>query len=96
MRLIVLIFYLVLIILGVSFAALNASEATVNLYLTTFHLPVSLLITIVLGIGVLIGFLLFFGRYWRLKRNYKKLKHEMAMTEEEIKNLRSIPLKDQH
>nr|WP_231861891.1 LapA family protein [Legionella hackeliae] len=91
-----MIFYLLLILLGVSFAALNASSVQVNFYFTKLAMPISVLMTIMLGIGLLLGFLLFLYRYWRLKVEYVRLKNQFKMTEKEIKNLRSIPLQDQH
>lgn len=96
MRLFMLLFYLILIILAVSFAALNASDVQVNLYLIKLTMPVSVLMTIVFGIGVFIGCILFIARYWRLKAECRKLRNQLSMTEKEIKNLRSIPLQNQH
>ena len=96
MRLLMLLIYLVLILLGVSFAALNASPVAVNLYFRTINMPISVLMTIMLGIGLLVGFLLFLYRYWRLKVDYLKLRNQLKLTEKEIKNLRAIPLKNQH
>lgn len=91
-----LIIYIVLIVLGVSFAALNAASVQVNLYVKTVSMPISVLMTIMLGIGILIGSLLFINRYWRLKIECFKMKNQLKLTEKEIKNLRSIPLQDQH
>lgn len=96
MRLLMLLFYILLIILGVSFAALNASSVEVNFYLKTISMPISVLMTIMLGVGVFIGFILFIGRYWRLKIECRKISNQLKLTEKEIKNLRSIPLQDQH
>jgi len=96
MRLLMLLFYLILIIIGVSFAALNATAVKINLYIIQFSIPISVLIIIVFGVGIIIGFLLFLCRYLRLKHEYKKVKKQLELTEKEIKNLRSIPLKDQH
>jgi putative membrane protein len=96
MRLFMIIFYLCLILFGVTFAALNASSVEVNFYFTKLTMPISVLMTITLGIGVLLGFLLFLYRYWRLKVEYSRLKSQFRLTEKEIKNLRSIPLQDQH
>ncbi|CEG56790.1 lipopolysaccharide assembly protein LapA domain-containing protein [Legionella fallonii] len=96
MRLLMLVIYIVLIIIGVSFAALNASSVDVNFYFKTVSMPISVLMTIMLGVGILIGFLLFISRYWRLKIEYRKIKNQLRLTEKEIKNLRSIPLQDQH
>lgn len=96
MRILMIIFYLVLILLGVSFAVLNADAVHVNFYITTVNMPVSLLMTLTLGVGVLIGAFLFLSKYWRLKMEHHKIKRQLQLTEKEIKNLRSIPLKDQH
>lgn len=96
MRLFMMVFYLVLVLLGVSFAALNASSVQVNFYFTKLTMPISVLMTVMLGIGLLLGFLMFLYRYWRLKVDYLKLKNQFKLTEKEIKNLRSIPLQDQH
>ena len=96
MRILLLVFYILLIIIGVSFAALNASSVEVNLYFNTVSMPISVLMTIMLGLGILIGFLLFLTRYWRVKIDCRKMKNQLRLTEKEIKNLRSIPLQDQH
>ncbi|HAT8178480.1 TPA: DUF1049 domain-containing protein [Legionella pneumophila] len=96
MRILMLVTYLLLIIIGVSFAALNASSVQVNFYFKTVSMPISVLMTIMLGVGVFIGFILFITRYWRLKIEYRKMKNQLKLTEKEIKNLRSIPLQDQH
>lgn len=96
MRIFMTIFYLLLILIGVSFAALNAASVQINLYFTTLTLPISVLMTIMLGIGILLGFLIFIYRYFRLKADYRSVKNQLKLTEKEIKNLRSIPLQDQH
>lgn len=96
MRILMLVIYILLIVIGVSFAALNATSVDVNFYFETVSMPISVLMTIMLGIGVLIGFVLFIARYWRLKTECHKLKNQLKLTEKEIKNLRAIPLQDQH
>ncbi len=96
MRIVMTILYLVLILVGVSFAALNASYVQVNFYFSTLKMPVSVLMTMMLGVGLLLGFLLFLWRYLRLKSEHRKIKNQLRLTEKEIKNLRAIPLQDQH
>lgn len=96
MRIFMIIFYLCLIILGVSFAALNASLVQLNLYVTTWALPVSVLMIGMLGLGMMIGALFGVARYWRLKSECHKIKNQLRLTEKEIKNLRAIPLHNQH
>lgn len=95
MRIVMLVIYILLVIIGVSFAALNAASVEVNFYFKMVSMPISVLITIMLGIGILIGFILFIGRYCRLKAECYRIKNQLKLTEKEIKNLRSIPLQDQ-
>ena len=96
MRLLTLLFTLVLLLLGISFAALNAEPVTVNFYVATISIPISLMIVIALGIGMLIGFLLIFFSYLKLKNENRKLKNRKKVTEKEVENLRAIPLKNEH
>lgn len=96
MRIVMIFIYLILIVLGISFAALNASIVQINLYFSTLSMPISVLIITILCFGTLLGFSLFLGRYWRLKAEHRKIKNQLKITEKEIKNLRAIPLQDQH
>lgn len=96
MKIITTFFYLVLILIGVSFAALNAASVQVNFYFTTIKMPISVVMTLALGVGILLGFFLFLYRYWRLKSEHRKIKNQLRLTEKEIKNLRAIPLRNEH
>ncbi len=95
MRVIVIFFYLLLIFLGVSFAALNATKVAVNFYFTTLNLPISVFAIMMLGIGIIIGLVLSIFKYWRLKIVNSKIKKQLKLTEREIKNLRTIPIRNQ-
>lgn len=94
MRIVMTIFYVLLILIGVGFAGLNASSVQINVYFTILTMPVSVLIILTLGMGVLLGVILFLTRYWRLKAEHRKLKNQLKLTEKEIRNLRAIPLQD--
>ena len=77
MRIIVVLLYLLLILIGISFAALNATTVAVNFYFKTVNMPVSVLAVIMLGVGILIGFILFILKYWRLKIVNSKIKNQL-------------------
>lgn len=96
MRIIRIFLYILLLLVGISFAALNAGSVKVNLYVTTLTLPISVLMVIMLGLGLLIGFVCFLARYWQMKLEILKIHNQLKITEKEIKNLRDIPLKNQH
>jgi len=95
MRVMMTVFYLTLILIGVSFAALNATSVPVNLYFTTLNMPISILMTVMVGLGISIGFILFLCKYLCLKGEHRKLKNQLKLTEREIKNLRTIPLRNE-
>ena len=96
MRIVMTLFYLVLILAGVSFAALNASSVVVNFYFTTISMPVSILMMLTFGVGIFAGFSIFIFRYCRLKSEVRRLKNQLKLTQQEIKNLRTIPVTDNY
>ncbi len=96
MRLIMMMFYILITLFGVAFAALNAGSVQLNLYFKTYTMPISILMLATLALGVMLGFFVFLMRYCSLKVLHRRLKHQLELTEREIKNLRAIPLKDQH
>lgn len=96
MRMIMTILYLLLILIGVSFAVLNATSVVVNFYFSTITIPVSVLMILTLGIGLMTGFMTASFRYWRLKSECRRLKNQLKLTEQEIKNLRTIPVTDNY
>lgn len=92
MKIITGLLLVVIVVFGVSFALLNAQPVVVNLYVFKHELPLSLLLAFTLGVGVLIGFLTLGGPYLQLKRAHHHMKRRALSTEEELKNLRRLPL----
>lgn len=88
--------FLILLLLAVAgsvVAYLNAAEVTFNYYFSTFSLPLAALLFLVLTAGALAGVTLSFGMVARSKREKKKLRQRLKVCEQEIKNLRDIPIK---
>lgn len=96
MRIVMMIFYVCLILLGVSFSVLNAKLVELDLYFKTLAMPMSLLLVTIFAFGVLWGLSFFVFKYLRLKFTLSQLKAQLALSEKEVKNLRSIPIQDQH
>ncbi len=96
MRVMIGVLYLFVLVVGVAFAVLNATPIQINFYIVTLTMPVSLLVASVLAIGIMIGYSLHAWRYWRLRSETRRLKNQLKVSEKEIKNLRAIPLRDQH
>lgn len=94
MRYLTIIFYSTIILLGIGFSILNAHVVQINFYLTTVQIPVSVLVVLLVGCGMILGFILSLGRYFRLNTKNRSLQNQLLLTEKEIKNLRAIPLQD--
>jgi len=94
MRIFTYIILLALILLGVSFAGLNAELVMINYYIGTNKLPLSLLLIMALAAGGLLGLLVSLIIYVRLKSSNLRLRQRLHLAEEEVANLRAMPLKD--
>lgn len=96
MRCITYVFLIVLFILGLIFAGLNADLVTVNYYWGTERLPLSLLAILSFVLGGLLGLLTALITYVKLKYVNRRLRHRLILVEKELSNLRALPFKDQH
>ncbi len=96
MRCITYVFLIVLFILGLIFAGLNADLVTVNYYWGTERLPLSLLAILSFVLGGLLGLLTALIAYIKLKYVNRRLRHRLILVEKELSNLRALPFKDQH
>ncbi len=96
MRIFLLFFYLLLIVFSLAFAALNSTLVTVSLYWMTAQLPLAFVMIVCIGLVLILGALLFMGKYWMLRFRLNKVKHQVTILEQEIKNLRTIPITDPH
>ncbi len=94
MRVIFFLIMLVFIALISSFALLNAQMMTVDLFVTSYRLPLSVLLLIAFGLGLFLGYLTTVLKLLKLKRQCWQLKREQHSKDKEIKELRTIPFKE--
>jgi putative membrane protein len=94
MRLIKLFLLMVIVMLGAVFAVLNAEPVQFNYYFGTIELPLSLVLTLVLGAGALLGVLACMGLMFGMKRENLQLRRKSHLASQEVNNLRALPLKD--
>lgn len=90
----VLMFFVLL--LGLTFACLNAESVDINYYFGVTHLPLSLLVGISFAAGGLLGLFAGFITYLKQKRQQYRLSNRIKTVEKELENLRSIPLQDNY
>ena len=93
MRFISGVIFIVILFLGATFAVLNSQLVSINYYLGTNKLPLSLLVVIVLGAGALIGWLTGLFLWLKLKGENLRLSHRLKAAEKELTELRTLPLK---
>ncbi len=95
-RLLFLIIILLLVLFGLSFASLNPEPVALRYYFGSLELPLSLLLSLVLAFGALLGMLVSLSLWLREKRRCAHLQRRVRLNEKEIRNLREIPIKDSH
>lgn len=95
MRFVKLLGIVLIIAIGLVFATLNANSVSVNLAYTEFRAPLALVVLVGFGLGMLCATLSFFARICTYKFKLYRLQNQLQVTQQEIKNLREIPLKDE-
>lgn len=93
-RLIGLVFILLVIGFGLSFALLNAGLVTLDYYLGTAELPLSLALTLALIVGAILGLAVATAVLIRDKREAARLRRRLGQMEKELSELRKLPLRD--
>lgn len=95
-RIIFLVVFLFVAIVGLSFALMNAETVTLNYYFGAVTAPLSIVVVVSVALGALLGVTASVGVVLGLKREIMRLRHSLKATEKEVANLRSLPLKDSH
>ena len=88
-----LLLLLIFMVIGASFAIVNDTPVTVDLFFTTPQLPLSLLVLLALGLGMLLGGLTGVLYSMRVRRENTELRRKARLVNEEVRNLRTMPVK---
>ncbi len=84
----------VVFLIGVSFAVANAHRVEFNYFVGTTDWALSVMLVMAVLVGVVLGALVTFVPVIRLKTQLRSLRKSEAVAREEIRNLRTMPLKD--
>lgn len=93
-RLVGLIFALIIVIFGLSFAVLNDEHVNVDYYLGVSSLPLSLALTVALVFGATLGLLAAIAVILRQRRELARLRRRVGDAEKELGELRKVPVRD--
>jgi len=90
-------FFLMIVFLGLTaaFAALNDAKVSINYFVATSEIPLAYLILACILGGSVMTLLLITGNYLRSRVEIRRLKKTIVMNNQELSNLREMPVKDQ-
>lgn len=94
MRIVIYLFLFLLALTFIFFSGLNAQLVTINYYIGTKLLPLSFLMIINFVLGGLLGLLSGLILYLKLRYTNRRLRNRLKLVEEELVNLRALPLHD--
>lgn len=95
-RLLLLIISFLLLVVGVSFAVHNAAPAQLSYYFGTISAPLSLIVVVALFAGAVLGVMTSMMMVLAQRRKVSRLRRKLEVCEQEIRNLRQIPVRDKH
>lgn len=95
-RIVIFAVLLLVMLLGLSFALMNANSVRLMYYFGEVQAPLSLVVVLAIALGAFLGVLASMGMVVGQKREIAKLRKSVKIAEEEVSNLRSLPLKDSH
>ncbi len=80
---------------GLGFAYKNATIVTLRYYGgLAWHAPLALVLLVTLTTGMILGFLAGLNRVVRLRRDLYTARKQVRHMEQEVSNLRALPIKD--
>lgn len=86
---------IVVVLFGISFAFQNRQAVDVNYYFgLSWNGPLALALLGALAVGVVVGFLASLRAVLRLQRQLAAARKDVRDVEQEVQNLRALPIKD--
>lgn len=94
MRIVKLVLILLVTILTVTFTLLNSQPVKLDFYMGSYEIDLVIVIIVCLVLGSALGITAVLGKLISLKQELLRKDKKIRVTEKEVENLRSIPLKD--
>ncbi len=88
-RIIFLLFFLVVLAIGLAFAVVNLEPVKVNYYLGSVEMPLALLIVLSLAVGGVLGVLATMGKIMGAKGEALRLRRTLHDAQKQLENLRA-------
>lgn len=91
MKLLKITLTIVCLIIGIGFAMTHDAPVVINLYVAQYSLPLSLVLLLAMGIGLILGSFISLSYFVRIKRENSRLKRQHNAVEQEMNSLRAEP-----
>jgi putative membrane protein len=94
-RILYLILFIVVLVVGLTFALQNSQSVAINYYFDIkWQGPLAVFLLLALAVGSVLGFLASLGYVIRVRHQVNRSRREIRKMEQEITNLRSLPIRD--
>ena len=94
-RIIRLVLILLVTVITVTFTLLNSQPVKLDFYIGSFDTDLVVVILISLVLGSVLGITAVLGKLISFKQELLRKDRKIRLTEKEVENLRSLPLKDE-
>lgn len=94
-RIIKLILIFLVAVVAVAFTLLNSQSVKLDFYLGSIEIDLVIVILVCLAIGSALGVMAVLGKLISFKQELMRKDKKIKVTEKEVENLRSLPLKDE-
>ncbi len=89
-----IILLMLILIMAAAFAALNEQVISMNYFIGTVDTPLTFVIIICFILGMLFSFLIIVSYLIRQRLQQRRLKQALKLKDQELNNLRAMPVKD--
>lgn len=94
-RILYLVVIAVTLLFGITFALQNRQTVDIGYYFgLEWRGPLSIALLAVLALGILVGYLASLRMVIRMQRSLVQARKELRQVEQEVQNLRALPIKD--
>jgi len=94
LRLLNIILLIILIVLGLSFAVLNADPVALNYYFGYRDVPLSMIVVVALATGAVIGVLVSMGILLRQKQQTFRLRRQLKQAEKSAASVSVLSVRE--
>ena len=95
-RVITIAIFIIIFSIGAAFSAINLNPITINYYLGSVAIPLSIMVILSLVAGIIIGAIAIYITSLRLRYENSRLQKKLFLSEQEVNSLRILPIKDIH